>query len=186
MIENLVMLASYGYVFGGEVGSLLAQLEQFGFFSYVLPFLILFSLVFGVLDRTKIFNNKGINGIIALSIGLMALQFDLVPRFFAELFPRFGIGLSIILVILILASLFVDPDNKPVMVVFLGIAVVILVVILAQTGLVFGSGIAFWLRDNVGLVVFLVVLVIIIGIMFSSSESKPFSSGLSKILKKIE
>ena len=37
---------------------------------------------------------------IALAVAFMSLQFDVVSMFFSELFPRFGVGLSIILVIL--------------------------------------------------------------------------------------
>ena len=44
---NGVFLQSFGF-FGGGFGNLLSQLEQLGFFSYVLPFLLIFALVFGI------------------------------------------------------------------------------------------------------------------------------------------
>src|SRR3989344_2042976 len=94
---------------GGSIGNLLSQWEQLGVFSYVLPFLLLFSLIFGILSRANIFKeNKGINATIALAVALMALQFNAVPRFFSDIFPRLGIGLSVILVGLILIGLFTD------------------------------------------------------------------------------
>ena len=96
--------------FGGSGGvgfrDFLVKLEQLGFFDYLLPFLIIFALVFGILTKIKIFeDNKAINAIIALSVGLMALQFGFVSAFFSELFPRLGVGLAVILVIIIFIGL---------------------------------------------------------------------------------
>ena len=65
-----VMLAWYG-AGGGLVGDMLSQWEQAGFFSYLLPFLLLFALIFGILNQIHLFReNKSINGIIALVVSL--------------------------------------------------------------------------------------------------------------------
>src|SRR3989344_3665538 len=104
MLKGLMFLQTLGY--GGDIGNLLDQLAQTGFFSYILPFLLIFALVFGLLSRTRIFEDKSINGIISLVVALMALQFNFVSVFFAEIFPRLGIGLAVILVLLIIISFF--------------------------------------------------------------------------------
>ena len=100
------------------ITDLLNQLDGQGVFSYVLPFLIIFSVVFAILQKTKVFgdpvaqqNVKGINAIIAVAVALMALQFGQVSDFFAEIFPRMGVALSIILVLLVVGGLFI-PTNK--------------------------------------------------------------------------
>lgn len=94
-------------------GDIFGQLESMGVFEYLLPFLLIFAIVYAVLSFVKIFqNNKAVNGIISLAVALMALQFDLVSYFFADIFPRLGIALSIILVLLILGGMFLDWDNK--------------------------------------------------------------------------
>ena len=95
-----VMLASHGFFgggyYGGSIGNVLAYWEQAGFFSYVLPFLLIFALVYGILTRTQIFkDNRAVNGILALTVGLLALQFDFVPVFFSEIFPRLGVALAL-------------------------------------------------------------------------------------------
>ena len=44
--------------------------------------------------------------IIAVAMGLLALQFDTVSIFYANIFPKFGVGLSIFLVLIILIGFF--------------------------------------------------------------------------------
>src|SRR3989344_5849172 len=100
-----VFLQSYGYF---SIGRILEQWSQYGLFDFILPFLLIFALVFGVLSTMNLFkDNKAVNGIIALAVALMSLQFGLVPAFFAELWPRFGVGIAIYLVFLILVGFFI-------------------------------------------------------------------------------
>jgi len=85
--------------------------NQLGVFSYVLPFLLIFSVVFAILDKTKLLSsadndNRPITAIIAVSMALLSLQFDFVSNFFAVIFPRFGVGLSLFLVVLIFLGFF--------------------------------------------------------------------------------
>ena len=108
MLEMFTILDFYSYYGGGAIGNLLFQWQQAGVFSYVLPFLLIFALVFGILSTINLFgtNNKGISAIISIAVGLMALQFNFVPTFFSEIFPKLGVGLSIILAFIILFGLF--------------------------------------------------------------------------------
>lgn len=93
----------------------LNKMNEMGVFSYVFPFMIVFAIVFGLLQKTKIFGDeekaKGINAIIAVGIGFLSLLNDTVPTFFANIFPKFGVGLSIFLVLIILIGFFVLGDN---------------------------------------------------------------------------
>jgi hypothetical protein len=184
MIEGLISLASYGFV-GGGIGEYLAELEANGFFTYILPFLLIFAIVYGILSQIKIFkDNRGVNGIIALVIGLMALQFDFVPMFFAEVFPRFGIGLAILLLVLILLGFFIDPDKSWVMYVLLGVAAVILLVVLINTSGALGWAAGGWWYANWKFVAGVVTILIIIAIIVSSGgTSTPSESPLAKLLR---
>ncbi|MCK4997349.1 hypothetical protein KAS08_03515 [Candidatus Pacearchaeota archaeon] len=94
--------------------------NQMGVFSYVLPFLLIFAIVYAILEKTKLLaskegdkfvNNKGITAIIAVSVSLLSLQFDFVSEFFAVIFPRFGIGLSLLLVFMIFIGFFLPAGN---------------------------------------------------------------------------
>ncbi len=91
--------------------------NEMGVFSYVIPFLLIFAVVFAILKKTKILGeDKGILSIISASLGLLSLQFDFVSNFYAIIFPRFGIGLSMFLVLLIFIGFFSkdasEKENK--------------------------------------------------------------------------
>ena len=170
MFNSLFFLQPFSFS-GGGFRNVLMELEQLGFFDYVLPFLIIFALVFGILTKINIFEqNKGINAIIALAVGLMALQFGFVSAFFSELFPRLGIGLAIILSILVVVGMFMDYDEGWGRWMMFGIGAVIVIVVLAQTaeaGSWWYSG--WWWSDNIGTILVLAAFVAIIGIIVGAS-----------------
>jgi hypothetical protein len=92
--------------------NLLSDWETLGVFDYVLPFILIFALVYGILTATQVLGsgNKGVNIVVALAVGLLALRFDYVPVFFSEIFPRLGIGLAVLLVLMILTALFIPKQ----------------------------------------------------------------------------
>ena len=199
MLEGIITLAYYGFGIGGGAGNLFFRLEQLGFFSYVLPFLMIFAIVFAILDKTGILGDKkGINVILSLAVGLMALQFNFVSYFFAEIFPRMGIVLSIIFVGLILLGLFFDfkdeDGNKTLASkIFGGVIIVAVIVIIVQSlgsfagfgG--FGSGwmISYWLERNLAtIIVFALIAGAIIAIISSGNSDNKEETALEKLLKK--
>ncbi|MFH0711619.1 MAG: hypothetical protein V1889_00670 [archaeon] len=85
--------------------------NEMGVFSYVIPFLLIFAVVYAILSKTKLLSSSGeenrwILAIISVAIGLLALQFDFVSEFFAVIFPRFGVGLAVFLALIILLGFF--------------------------------------------------------------------------------
>jgi uncharacterized membrane protein len=172
MLDKIFTLQIGGF-YGGTFGNLLSQMEQAGFFSYVLPFLLIFALVFGILTRTQIFkDNKAINGVIALVVGLLSLQFDFVPIFFSEIFPRLGIGLAIILALLILAGLFFDPRNKLINYSLLVVGVIIFLVVLIQTFGWVGWTSGFLLYDSWPTIVMVIIVLAVLALIFNSVGPK--------------
>ena len=136
MFESILSLASYGFFQGGGIGDLLNYWEQAGFFSYVLPFLLIFALVYATISNMKLFGqNKGVSAVIALCVGLLALQFDVVSIFFADIFPRVGIALSIMLAVLIITGLFIptaEPAQKFFHYILLIMSFIVLFIVLFQ------------------------------------------------------
>ena len=187
MIENVINFAFYGYS-GGTIGDMLLAWQQAGFFSYLLPFLLIFALIFGILSRIHLFkDNKSINGIIAFAVGLMALQFPFVSQFFSEIFPRLGVGLAILLVILILAGMFMDPDSKGMMYTLLGVGGVIIIVILVQTAGAVGWSSGYWWAQNwpmvAGAIFILIIIGIIVGASNPSTDKQSSKSPLAQALR---
>ncbi len=200
MIEGLINLASYGYFSGGggAIGNLFAQWEAAGVFTYMLPFLLIFALVFGLLMKLNIFSSgqeklpmKGINAIIALAVALMSLQFNVVSVFFAEIFPRFGIALSIILIILILGGLFI-PTNKTsnwfmvtLIIIVFGIIIVVIYGSMNALGWGFfsGGGFSFFWRQYGALIIFLIIVIAVIAT--TTTKRNPDRPRVSNVLSKL-
>lgn len=183
MFKEMLFLPTVGVSSGGIVENLLVKLGDAGFFSYLIPFLLIFALVFGILIKVKIFQeNKMVNGIIALSVALMSLQFDFVPTFFAQIFPRLGVGLAIILVILILAGLFIDPANKAINYVLLAIGVVIVGAVIIQSAGAVGWQSGEWWDNNWEVVVGSLFLIIIVAVVVGSSNPPKTTTSYNPVL----
>ena len=161
------------------IGIILQQWADLGIFFYVLPFLLVFALVFAVLQKINILgaegkDNRGINAIIALTISLLSLQFDTVPIFFQIIFPKLGIGLSIILAAMILLGLFVDfKERGGAALILFTIGGVVFIVILLQSFSDFSwwTG-SFWQQNMSAIVAGIIVLVFVLIIVNSGSKSK--------------
>lgn len=174
MIEKLLVLASYSYSnYQGTIGEMLRAWEDAGFFAYLLPFLLIFAIVFAMLSRIEAFrDNKGISGVIALVVGLMALQFDFVPVFFSQIFPRLGVGLAIILCLLIFVGIFSDPEKGYFTWIFVGIGAIVFVVVLVQTAGAVGWSSGYWWSDNWPMVAGAVFILILVAVIIGGSGDR--------------
>jgi hypothetical protein len=173
MLIEVIMLQTAGFD-SGVIGELLTKWQEMGFFSYLLPFMLIFALVFGILTRTQIFkDNKAVNGIIALAVAFMSLQFDFVPAFFAQIFPRVGIGLAIILGIFIIVGLFIDPKSKMINYILLGIGVLIIGLIILQSASGVGwQSAEFWTKYFPAIILGVVILLFIFVVIGSSTKGQ--------------
>jgi len=107
MVMTGLFLSSWSIV------DLLNQAEMQGIFKYVLPFLLVFALIYGILSNMKILGeNKGVHVIIAIALGLLSLYNDFLPNFLVSMAPNLAIGLSILLAAIILFGIFMGGDAK--------------------------------------------------------------------------
>jgi hypothetical protein len=155
---------------------MLAQWESLGIFQYVLPFLLIFALVFVILSNIPLFKtNKGVNVVIALAVSLMSLQFDFVSMFFQELFPRVAIALSIILVMIILMGLFMDPSNKAFNWIFAILSLIITAIVIFKSFSEFSwyTGGSYWWANNWPTIIIVGIIIgAIIAIIATTSPTK--------------
>ncbi len=163
-----------GIFLAGAIEGVINTWQQVGLFSYLLPFLLIFALVFGILTKVDLFkNNKVVNAIIALAVGLISIQFPAVSRFFSVIFPNLGIALSVILVILIIAGLFFGDIEKKKWLnyILLAIAAIIIVIVLAQSANTLGLPAAQWVSENWPMVIAIVIIIaLIVAVVVGASK----------------
>jgi hypothetical protein len=155
-MTGIILQAGYDFI------DILNQLEYFGFFQYILPFLLIFALVYAILSKLNVFqDNKGASVIVAFAIGLLALQLDFVSIFFQQIFPRFGVGLSVFLVALILMGAFlpINKEGKPMNWIFFMIGGIIFLFVVGSSFNTYSSlGYGFWQQYG-ALLILLAILV---------------------------
>jgi MFS family permease len=158
------------------VYDLFRQWELIGAFDLILPFLLIFAVIFGVLSTTRILGgHKGVNLIIALVIALMALRLNFVSYFFSELFPRFAIGLAVLIVVVILAALFIPEQHIKGWAIGFAIAgtvIGLIVVIFTFNTTSFWHASFFW-QEYWGLIVGGIIMVVLIIYIAISADKKP-------------
>jgi len=120
-----------GY-YSNSIGGILQSWADFGVFAYLLPFLMIFAVVYGILAKSKMLGeNKGVNATIALTVGLLALQFGYVTTFFERLLPFTGMGIAVLLIAFIFMGL-IGNDGKKSWIWFV-IGVIIFLVVLVTS-----------------------------------------------------
>jgi len=118
------------------ITEVLNQWAEAGVFAYLLPFLFIFAVVFGILNKTKVLGeSKGVQATIALALGLLSLQFDYVSNFFSIFLPYTGIGIAVLLVAVVLTGLVIEEDDKNhwVKKVFFGVGALIFLVVVVTS-----------------------------------------------------
>ena len=153
---------------------LLNQWETAGVFDLVLPFLLIFAVVFGVLKHSAVLgHNKGVNLVVSLVLGLLAIRYFQVTDFIGVIFANFGIALSVILVLIILTGLFVTKKSREGWALNTSklalLAVIIVVIASINEFAWFGS---YWWQNNwVSLLWIAIIIGAIIAIMGGKSDS---------------
>lgn len=90
--------------------NIVSMLKDWGFFEIVLPFLLIFVLLFAILEKIKILGKRReINLLVALSVSLIALASSFLTDFIASFLPKIAIALLILVFLLIILNL-ISPD----------------------------------------------------------------------------
>jgi len=165
---------------GLNITSMLNDWANAGVFSYVLPFLLVFAFVFGLLSKIEILGkNKGVNMIIALAVGGLSLVGDYVPRFFQTIFPNLGMAISILLAAVILGGLMIkDEEMEWIKYIIFGVgALAFLVVVFSSLSDFNFVGNYFWQDYGSTLVVLALVIGVIVFITVAGKSDDSGGSG---------
>ncbi len=148
----------------GGFYSIMNSWQEFGVFTVLLPLVLVFSIVFAILEKINILKNRGVHLVIALAIGFFTVANPYVSAFFMPLFSNLAIGVAILVVLVILMGVAIKPDDKSFPYIFGIVGGILFIVILARTGMlrvIFGENIDLWLMQNSAWVVLIIVLLIL-------------------------
>lgn len=139
------------------------------FVETILPFLLIFTLVFAVLEKTEILGKKKrqIDAIVALVIGLTFVAFGRETDIVVRLIPIMGVALVVILVFMLLLGSIYQPESFKIAGWLKGVIGVLIVVLVAVSVLVITGGIDIIFNilygDNSGLLINGFLILVIIG-----------------------
>lgn len=156
------------------LADILNQWQAIGVFNILLPWLLVFAVVFGILNTTKMLSgHKGVQIIIAIVIAALALQSNWLGDFLSVLAPNLGVGISVILAFMILVGLFIPSNERKYWLWGLGaIGFVAAVIIISDTFDKLGySSLAY--SEYIGYIIGAVLLIgLIIAVGASGSDSQ--------------
>lgn len=85
----------------------LSYWEVAGVFDIILPFLLVFALIFAILERTHVLgHNRAVYAIVSLAIAFFAITNETITRFFAILFSNAALGFIVLLVFILFLAMF--------------------------------------------------------------------------------
>jgi len=146
---------------------LVSSLSSLGFFGYVLPFILFFTLTYAILLKSKWIENQRIMGVVSLVVAFFVLGFggQALGNFLTQLFGAGAViiaGLLVILLFFGMAGKDVSKlaDSKGILIILGGIGIVIFISLIGLLGVRIGSetistlfvlvilGIAIWVVTN--------------------------------------
>lgn len=143
-----------------NIANVISQFKQFGIFDFYLPFLIVFALMFGILQRAKIFS-KGLAATIALAAAGFVMIYTPAGITLAGFFANFFAETTVVLLTLIVVAVFMS--------------------LIMATGMMSEDGMKTWVKDNAGIIIFgSVSIFILLGIsIFVSSGGLGIFPGIN-------
>ena len=117
-----------GYLGYGAWQQIIAQWQQVGVFTVILPLLLVFAIVFALLERINLFNNKGIHGIISIVIALFTITNPSISDFFSLLFSNLALAIVLLVAVAILIGIVIKPEEgagKAILGIFIAVGIAI-------------------------------------------------------------
>ena len=169
---------------------IIASLEDVGFYEVALPFILIFTLVFAILQKIKIFGEKGknFNAVIALVMAFLVVRSGAVVEVMNTYIPQVSLIALIIITVLILVGLLLSPAQLGMKGGFGGVAVVITLVGAAAAFIASSSPLGFemprWVTDlfkGADWTILLSIAAVIIFIAWMTSDDDPEKGAWKKV-----
>jgi len=109
------MATPYNYAGGAfNFNYVLQQWAGVGLFDIILPIVLIFTVVFAILQRAKVLGgNKSIDAVVALVIGFFAISNPYVTQLFIPLFSNAALGIMILLIFLLVMGFVAARVDEP-------------------------------------------------------------------------
>ena len=172
----------------------MATLDSIGFYTVALPFILVFTIVFAVLEKVKIFGQGGrrFNMLIALVMAFLVIRVQSLVEIMNNFLPQVSFLAIVFIVFLLLLGILIGPSENgwkgiPL---FLGIALTIGVIIYAlfTSSGALGAGLPTWLKLTaqdrnilIALVLFFLFVFIVVADSGSTGPWKKFTDALEKL-----
>ncbi len=141
----------------GPFELLVSNLNQLGFFGFLLPWVFMFVVSYGLLTRTKLFENPKITGVLSLVLAFFVVGFGgpFLAGFFTNLFGYAAVIIAGILVVVLFITMAGGNitkvfDNKGVAALLAGIGIIVFFIAIGGSGIV--------LSDSVLGIVFIIIV----------------------------
>ncbi len=169
------------YGFAGGFRDVVTQMAQYGAFDVLLPLVFVFTLVFAILEKINIFNNRGISLVLSLVIALFTISNAYISGFFIYLFSNLGLGIAILLVLVILLGFGLKENTGVWKWIFGVVGGALFLVVLGRSGafnLMFGPGWQFWIQQNAPWIIGIIIIgLVIAGIAMIPRNSSTGAGG---------
>lgn len=101
-----------------DMRSLFYEMESMGFYEYILPFMLVFVVVFAILEKTKIFGGEkggpaktNINVVVSLIIGLLILSEPTIIGWMNAYLSRMAFFIVLGIMMMLVVSMFGGGDD---------------------------------------------------------------------------
>ena len=154
----------------GPFELLVSNLNQLGFFGFLLPWVFMFVVSYGLITKTKPFDNPKIVGVLSLVLAFFVVGFGgpFLAGFFTTLFGYAAIIIAGILVIVLFITMSGGSiskvfDNKAVAVLLAGIGIVVFFIAVGGAGV--------FISDSILGIVF-ILIVMAVAVYFIAGSGK--------------
>ncbi len=160
------------------LGSAIDFLQNFGFFDVILPFLLVFTIVFGILEKTKIFGvekvgdkeypKKSINSMIAFVIAFFVIAAREIVQAIQVSLPQVVFVLIILISFMMLAGSFMADkqfsfENRKGWIIFLTLMIFVSVIMIFMNSVGWLTPIIdYMLSDGSTIIPYIVFLAVIV------------------------
>ena len=182
-------------VFGGVI----VFLEKLGVYDVILPFLLVFTIVFAIFERTKIFGTeevdgekipkKNLNAMVAFVVGFLVVASSKVVAVIDESLPNFVLLLLVAVCFLVLVGTFFSEEEDVMLeggwrtffmiVMFIGIVLIFMNAIKTDAGVSWLALVINYLRYSFGSTAvssLVLIIVVLLFMMYVVKDPKPSKS----------